>query len=229
MAENSKIEWTDRQLLAGRPQFEPVLMNDDVTRLAQSNAVLRVKPARSVVRESADVVGVKIPASIIAAMPTGKPIPLENGATPYGILELSPRVEVAGLRAVLPRVMFCPARRALAHLLRDACSRLRRVLCAQPETIALLGSTHGRTRFVSVAMAFEVAGAALRTLPHLHAGAVQAPRRKPVSSRSISVKLPAKLPLFAAGASLLSGRKLVPVFLQADPCPCGSNLLDTKS
>lgn len=131
MAENSLIEWTDHRFSSGRlvrrPQLQAIGMNKPMATLTKSDAVSNVKTQIGMLRETADVVGIQVPASIVAAVAASKSVSKVNIVAPT--LQLRCRAKTPPFRTFPVNVAgsVCPAQRVGSGCGADLGARLGRV------------------------------------------------------------------------------------------------------
>lgn len=83
MAENSRIEWTHHTSSGGlRISPEIDIVSKFVAPNTKSDAVPGIEPEISVCRKVADVVGVKVPAFVVATMGTRETVPTHHVVAP---------------------------------------------------------------------------------------------------------------------------------------------------
>ena len=150
MGEITAIEWCDHTFnpsgssLRRGPEREAVGVDGFMTAVAKRDSIPHVKPQVGVIGEAADVVGVKVAATVIATVSAGEPVTKVNVVAPA--LQFWGGAQPASLSALAVDV----ARRVFA-----------------PSSLQAGSGTDLCPRFDGVSFALHRAGAAFRRLAHL--------------------------------------------------------------
>lgn len=142
MAENSKIEWTRHTSLEGSPEVQPILMGDDVARIAKRHAISHITTSIRIERKFSNVVRLKVSPSLVSAKTTAKIVSREDHRAPRLVGVRSAIVLVSRRRTVLPSVVCIAALRRSSRRLADTSLCLGRMPCAQAVRVALPCRAH---------------------------------------------------------------------------------------
>lgn len=150
---NSKIEWCDHTFSSGRlvrrPQLQAIGMNKPMATFTKGDAVSNVKTQIGILRETANVVGIQVPASIVAAVAASKAVSKVNIVAPT--LQLRCRAKAPSFRTFPVNIAgsVFPAQRVGSGCGTDLGARLGRVPLSLHGTGATFrGNAHLRATLV---------------------------------------------------------------------------------